>query len=230
MDKTIAIHQPNYIPWPGYFYKIFKVDRFVFLDDAQFSNTGLHNYHFIKTRTGPVRIRIPVIQTLGNKIKEVSINNNLDWCEKHINMIKENYGRADHFDEVFSDFTYLIKENHRLLVDLNISIIKYICKKLGIETEFINSSDLNLSSTKEDRIIEICSELGCKVYYSGTGARAYQNEQYFASKGIQLKYLEYRVLQYKQQFSGFQSNASIVDFLANCGYNWDMIVNHQVTL
>lgn len=227
MKNTIAIHQPNYVPWLGYFYKIHMADYFVFLDDAQFSNTGLHNYHFLKSRNGPMRMRIPVIQTMGNKINEVRINNDLDWREKHFNLIKEYYGQADYFEEVFPDFKYLISINHRLLVDLNISIIKYICKKLGIETRFINSSDLNISSGKEEKIIDICKKLEGEVYLSGTGARAYQNEESFNRNGIRLKYLEYKVLQYKQQYQDFQSNVSVLDYLANCGYKWDAIVNHQ---
>ena len=86
--KSIAIHQPNYIPWLGYFYKIYESDIFVFLDDVQFSNQGLHNYHFIKTQNGAVRIRIPVIQTLGDKISEVKIKYESDWRKKHLTCSK----------------------------------------------------------------------------------------------------------------------------------------------
>jgi hypothetical protein len=226
--KSIAIHQPNYLPWPGYFYKIFQSDTFVFLDDVQFSNQGLHNYHFIKTQNGPMRMRIPVFQTLGDKICEVKIRNENDWQKNHLELIKANYHKSYHFNEVFNDFEELLAKHHVYLADLNISIIEFICKKLGIVSNFIKSSDLNISSAKELKIIDICKLLGGNIYFSGTGARAYQNEELFIKNDIQLKYSEYKIVNYTQQFTGFQSNVCILDFLMNCGYNWDFILKNQL--
>ena len=230
MSKSVAIHQPNFIPWLGYFYKIYQSDCFVFLDDVQYSNKGMHNYHYIKTRNDLQRIKIPVFQTLGDKINEVRIRNELAWQDRHLNLLKENYRHAEHFDEVFSDFSDLINNDHEFLSLMNISIIRFICKKLGIKTEFIRSSDLNVISARETKIIDICSALKCDLYYSGTGARAYQKEEHFTEKGIKLKYSEYKIVQYKQQFQEFQSNVTILDFLMNYGYNWDFVIKQQVTL
>jgi hypothetical protein len=226
--RSVSIHQPNYIPWLGYFYKIFQSDYFVFLDDVQFSNEGMHNYHYIKTKNGPLRIRIPVHQTLGDKISEVKIKNELNWREKHLTLLRQNYGDAEYFDEVFSDFMNLIYEEHQYLSSLNMSIIKFICRKLGMESQFFNSSELNISTAKETKILDICTKLNCGIYYSGTGARAYQNDEHFQDRGIALKYCEYKILDYQQQYSGFQSNVSIIDFLMNCGYNWDIVKAHQL--
>lgn len=227
MYKSVAIHQPNYIPWLGYFYKISQVECFVFLDDVQFSNEGMHNYHYIKTQNGPLRLKIPVFQSLGDRINEIRVKDELNWREKHLSLLKANYKHADYFEEVFTDYMSLINENQGLLADLNESIIKFLCKKLSIKTEFINSSSLKITSSKEDKIIDICTALGCNIYYSGTGARIYQNEEHFEIKGIQLKYSEYRSFEYKQQFHGFQSNVTILDFLMNCGYHWDIVNEMQ---
>jgi hypothetical protein len=230
MSKSVAIHQPNYIPWLGYFYKIYQADYFVFLDDVQYSNEGMHNYHYIKTKNGPQRVKIPVFQTMGDKINEVRIRNELNWQERHLNLLKENYRHSEHFDEVFSDFSSLIQDSHEYLALLNTSIIRFLCNKLGIKTEFIRSSDLNISSVREAKIIDICSALRCDHYYSGTGARAYQKEEDFLEKGILLKYTDYKLLQYKQQFPGFQSNVTVLDFLMNCGYNWDVVIKQQTSV
>jgi hypothetical protein len=226
--RSVSIHQPNYIPWLGYFYKIYQTNYFVFLDDVQFSNEGMHNYHYIKTLNGPQRIRIPVFQTMGDKINEVRIKNELNWREKHLNLLRQNYKDACHFDEIYSDFSSLINESNEFLYSLNISIIKFLCRKLGIKTEFIKSSDLNISTQRETKIIEICTALQCDTYYSGTGARSYQKEEHFLNKDIRLKYSEYQVLRYIQQYSGFQSNVTILDFLMNCGYRWDMVIEKQI--
>jgi hypothetical protein len=230
MSKSVAIHQPNYIPWLGYFYKISQADYFVFLDDVQYSNEGMHNYHYIKTNNGPQRIKIPVFQTLGDKINEVRIRNELRWQEKHLNLLRENYRNADHFDEIFSDFASLIGEDQEFLVQLNTSIIRFLCKKLCIKTEFVWSSDLNISSVREAKIIDICSALGCDKYYSGNGARAYQKGEHFLEKGIELHYTDYKLIQYKQQFQGFQSNVTILDFLMNYGYNWDLVLKQLTSV
>ena len=225
--RSVSIHQPNYIPWLGYFYKIYQTDYFVFLDDAQFSNEGMHNYHYIKTRNGSQRIKIPVFQTLGDKICEVRIKNEFDWREKHLYMLKDNYSLTRHFTEVFSDFVSLIYENHEFLSGLNTSIIKFFCNKLGIETKFVKSSDLNIYTVREAKIIDICTALQCDLYLSGTGAGAYQKEEHFLEKGIRLKYSEYNTFPYEQQFPGFRSNVTILDYLMNCGYNWDLVLKYQ---
>lgn len=224
---AVAIHQPNYIPWPGFFYKIYQADIFVFLDDVQFSNTGLHNYHFIKTENGPVRLRVPVVQTLGDKIKEVKIRNDINWRKMHLDKILLSYSKAEYFNEVYNDFMILINEHYEYLQDLNISIICFICSKLGIKYNFLKSSELSINQNKEDKIIHICKAVGAKVYISGTGAKIYQNEANFTLHGIRLKYSEYTPFVYNQQYPGFQSNVSIIDYLMNCGYDWDKVIGHQ---
>lgn len=225
--KKIAIHQPNYIPWPGYFYKIFQSDYFVFLDDVQYSNEGMHNYHYIKTAKGPSRLKVPVIQTLGDKISEVLIRNELNWKERHLNSLKANYILAENFNEIYDDFLTVISYNYNHLAEMNIGIILFLCNKLGIKSEFLRSSELGIKSRREQRIIDICLKVGCEVYLSGKGAGVYQNEEDFLSKGIKLEYLEYRPFEYRQQFTGFQPNVTILDYLMNCGYNWNMVIEKQ---
>lgn len=227
LSKSVSIHQPNYIPWLGYFYKIYQTDYFVFLDDVQFSNEGMHNYHYIKTKNGLKRIKIPVTQTLGDKIKDVRIRNDLKWQEKHLNILRENYRKADHFDEVYSDFYGLINEYQENLSGLNIEIIKYICGRLGLKTLFVKSSDLKIPTVKVQKIIDICKALECDMYFSGTGAKEYQDEVSFMKHGIQLKYSDYKPFIYRQQFGNFQSNVTVLDFLMNYGYDWDVVIMHQ---
>lgn len=225
--KSIATHQPNYVPWLGYFYKIYMSDFFVFLDDVQFSNQGTHSYHFIKTQNGPMRLRIPVDKSLGNRINKVKIKDGSDWRNRHLDLLYTNYSKANYFEEIYSDFSELLNNSFEYLSDLNISIIEAICKKLGIAFNYARSSDLEIESDKETRIIDICIVQGCNTYISGTGAKAYQNEENFIKNGIQLQYLEYKPVNYPQQFSGFQSNVTILDYLMNCGYNWDPIIKQQ---
>lgn len=226
-EKIIAIHQPNYIPWLGYFYKIYQSDVFVYLDDAQFSNEGLHNYTYIKTVKGSFRLKYPVQQSLGDKINEVHPKDELGWKEKHLNIIEVNYNKANYFTEVFSDYRELILSGYSDVAALNIAIIDFFAEKLGIKTDYIKASDLNIKYSKTQKIIEICHVLGCNVYYSGTGAKAYQKEEDFISSGIDLRYSIFKQFQYPQLWEGFQSNITALDYFMNCGYDWDRVLKNQ---
>lgn len=225
--KVIAIHQPNYIPWLGYFYKISQSDCFVFLDDAQFSNEGMHNFNYIKTSNGRLRLKVPVKQTLGDAIMNVKTRDELGWKQKHLDLIQNNYQNSAFFPEVFSDFRSLLLDDYESLSFLNEALIKEFCRKLGIVSEFIRSSSLNVKTKREERIIDICSRLNGDTYLSGTGAMAYQKEENFESKGIRLKYSVYSTFEYTQLWEGFYPNVTILDYLFNCGYDWQNVLKHQ---
>jgi hypothetical protein len=225
--KIVSIHQPNYIPWLGYFYKIAQADIFVFLDDVQFSNQGMQNYHYIKTPQGSFRLKIPVKKTFGESINQVLINNELDWKKKHLKTIEVNYKRSEYFEEVFSDLEFLFSSDHYCIADLDRHLIEFICNKFGISTKLINASELNIHSQREEKILDICDALDCKIYYSGTGARAYQNESNFGKRGIELRYSQFQPFEYTQLWGTFQVNVSVLDYLMNCGYNWDNVMRHQ---
>lgn len=225
--SVISIHQPNYIPWLGYFYKIYSSDIFVFLDDAQFSNEGMHNYHYIKTPQGPFRLKIPVVGPFGSKISEVRTNDALGWKEKHLKTITANYKRAPCFENVFQDIEELIMKSYSNLAELNIALITFISDKFGFNTRFDRSSALGTMTLNEERIIEICQILGGSTYFSGTGAKKYQNDEDFTCKGITLQYSDFTPFHYKQLWSGYQTNVTVLDYLMNCGYDWERVVLSQ---
>ena len=225
--KTISIHQPNYIPWLGYFYKIDQSDVFVFLDDAQFSNEGMQNYHYIKTPQGSYRLKIPVNSKFGENINEIKTRDELGWKKKHLRTIEMNYKKAKHFEEVFSDYSSLLSDNYSDLSHLDISIIKHICIKFGISTDFINSSQMELNTKREEKVLDICSALNSNIYYSGTGAKAYQDEENFNKRGIELRYSVFKPFEYPQLWGDFQSNVSVIDYLMNCGYDWKQVIENQ---
>ena len=101
----VSIHQPDYLPWLGYFNKISKSDVFVFLDDAQYSTDNMHNWNKIKTPQGEFKLKVPVINKLGYKISEVKTRDELGWKQKHLKTIAMNYKKAEHFG-VFCFFVF----------------------------------------------------------------------------------------------------------------------------
>ncbi|SMO50459.1 WbqC-like protein family protein [Saccharicrinis carchari] len=226
-QKTIAIHQPNYLPWLGYFYKIYQSDVFVLLDDVQFSNKGMHNYTYLKTSNGPFRLKYPVNQNFGDQIKQVSSKDQINWKKKHLDTVAVNYKKAPNFEEVFEDYKIILEQQYKDIVDLNAAFILFYTKKMGIDTEFVRSSELNIASTRTEKIIDICKALDGTVYYSGTGAKAYQTSEDFDSQGIELRYSQFNPVEYPQLWDGFQSNVSALDYFMNCGYDFKTIRDKQ---
>ena len=224
---TTAIHQPNYIPWLGYFYKIYQTDQFVFLDDVQFSNQGMQNYHYIKTPQGLFRLKIPVVSKFGMLINEIETRDDLNWKQKHLKTFEMNYRKAPHFNEVYQDLEVLLGIEGRNLSDLNQKIILHICQKFGIEKEFITSSELGINSSKEDKVLDICQKLNTDVYYSGTGAKAYQRKEHFVKRGIELRYSSFKPFEYSQLWGLFEKNVTVIDYLMHCGYDWDRVLDRQ---
>jgi len=228
-DKIIAIHQPNYIPWLGYFYKIYQSDIFVFLDDVQYSNKGMHDFHYIKTPQGRFRMKIPVKVSFGDVILDVKLNNLLKWRENQLQQLESNYKKAPYFKEVFLDIQTIFSQKDEFLSTLNIRLIELIAAKFGIKTAFVKSSDLSIDDTeKNNRIFSICKELNASAYYSGTGAAVYQNVDEFKANGIELHYSTFKPFKYPQFWGEFESNISILDYLMHCGYDWENVLKNQL--
>jgi|SRR6218665_1316264 len=221
----VSTHQPNYIPWLGFFYKIWKSDVFVFLDDVQFSKKGMHNFHFLKGDTEGIKINIPVKHSYTDPINKVLTNDAGGWKERHLDLITHNYKQAPFFELIFKDYKEVLIKEYATLSELNIALITMISGKFKFDTKFVTSSSLLIDAKREDRIIAICKKLNATVYYSGRGAKAYQSAENFHQNGLELVYDDYIPLPYNQLHGDFIANVSIIDFLMNYGYDWQYVEN-----
>ena len=222
---NISIHQPDYISYLGYFYKISQSDIFVFLDDAQFSNDNMHHWNRIKTPQGECRLKIPVEQHLGDPINRVRTKDELKWKQKHLKTIEMNYAKASCFKEIFPAFQEILLKEYDSLAEMNIAINTWIIREFGFKTKLFRSSDMSISSVREERVIDICSALGGDVYISGHGAKAYQIDEHFEKRGIQLVYTDYKPIEYAQMWDkcGFLPYMSVLDYIFNCGFDWQYV-------
>ena len=225
----VATHQPDYIPWLGLYYKMAHCDTFVYLDDVQFAKRGAHNFNDIKTPNGKLRLTIPVSQTRGDSINSVKVLYDLRWQEKHLKTIELAYKKTPYFNDIFPSIQSIISTEYPDLPSINYAINEYICGGFGIHPNIIRSSTLQISSNKEDRILDICEKIGATVYLSGNGARAYQDENHFQKRGIELQYLDYKPIVYPQRWGDFLPCMSVIDYIFNCGFDWEY-VEHQVKL
>ena len=223
-EETIAaIHQPNYIPWLGYFFKIAHADKFVFLDTVVYSHGSFVNRNSIKTPNGPAWLTIPVLKSgrSGQLISDVEPNNIYEWKVRHLATLRSNYGRAPFFKDIFAllEPCYrVVNDKGKYLADFNIRVICAIATYLGISAQFIRSSELNVSGHKTDLLIDICRTIGASTYLAGTGGKCYQEDAKFEEAGLTPMYSPFSQSRYPQLFGEFVGNLSIVDVLMNCGY------------
>lgn len=218
----LAIHQPEFMPWPGFFNKMALADLYVILDDVQFKKRYFENRNRIVSPTGEVSFTgVPVITKgrYAQAINNVEIDNTKQWKEKLINKIYHYYCRAPFFYDYFEELFELIKENYYYrLLDINMAIIFFFRKVLGIITPMIFSSSLELDHYHgSDRIFQICLSQKADIYLCGASGRHYLNLEYFEKNGLKVEWLDYEPPVYKQLCPDFKPNMSSLDLLFNQG-------------
>lgn len=218
----VSVHQPQYLPWIGYFHKIVHSDIFIFLDDVQYKKREFQNRNKIRTKDGFMWLTVPVI-TKGRfyqKINEVEIDTSSSWRKEHLKSIKFNYQKSKFYDIYISFFEQLYEKDWKYLIDINLEIINFILSTLSIDTKIEFSSKLNLSSTSTQRIIDICKYYNADTYLSGIGGKNYLDEDLFKKNGIKLVYQNFVHPEYPQVYPGFVPYMSIIDLLFNCGAHY----------
>ncbi len=219
-EMIIAANQPNFLPWLGLFYKIYKCDKFIFVDDVQLSTcngiSGHRNY--IKTSQGKQLIRVPIKRESKTLYNEVIIDYQLDWIKKLEKTLYLNYHKAAYYPEVIDWFMPILKAKYELLSDLNCKIILDICERMGIEAEFDYTSKYVIEGKKEELVVNLVEFFKGDVYYSGTGAANYLNEETFEARGMKLIFSDYESIQYKQVGPDFIKDLCVLDYLFNCGF------------
>lgn len=215
----VSVHQPQYIPWLGYFDKIDKSDAFVFLDNVQYKKREYQNRNRICNRDGWMWLTVPVL-TKGKyhqKIIEVKIDDTQKWRRKQLRCIKTYYSKAPYFKEHIDFFESVYMQKWERLIDLNKYIIKYLLEYLGIFTPIYHESEMRVESHSTDRIIEICRKLNADTYLSGNGGKKYLDEAKFLKAGIKLTYQYFVHPVYQQLHNPFIPFMSIIDLVFRHG-------------
>lgn len=216
----VAVHQPVFLPWLGYFYKMDKSDVFVLLDTVQYAKRQIGNRNVIKTNSGLQTLTVPVL-TKGRfpqLYQDTKINNCPNWRRKHLRTLEIWYRKAKHFKEVFERIESIYYEREwDSLCDFNICLLEWIRAVLGIRTELVASSSLKARGLAAQRIINITKELGGTTYLSGFGGRKYQKASDFEKEDIRLEYYDFMQPEYPQVWGDFVPNCSVIDLLFNCG-------------
>jgi len=218
-------HQPNYLPYPGFFEKILRADMFLLVDTVQFVKRGpfgwIHrNRIHAPNPRGWCWLTVPVL-THGRyhqSILETRIDNRLPWRRKHWGTIQERYRHTEGFAEYGPVFAEIYRREWESLCQLNEALIREILLILDISTPLRRLSDLKSSGRSTDLITGFCRELGADEYLSGTHGREYLNPGAFDREGIRLSFQDFDCPTYIQPGRGpFVPNLSILDMLMCCG-------------
>jgi hypothetical protein len=217
----VAIHQPHYLPWLGYFYKILKSDVFVFLNNVQFEKGRFCNRNKIKTAHGPMWVTVPVLLKGLNfpLVSDVKVNNAEDWRKRHWKGICQNYARAPYFDSYAEAFAKIYEQTWEMLEDVNEATVKVALQSLNIEgKKLYKATDLAVTGSSTELLINICKTLGADTYLSGLGGSvSYLDEARFREEGIKLHFYDFQHPSYHQTWGEFLPNMSIIDLLFNEG-------------
>jgi WbqC-like protein family len=214
----VAIHQPHYFPYPGFFHKLSLADTFVIMDEAQYDRR-FTNRNRILDPHGVVWLSVPIEKAdKFRPVREVRINNALPWREEHWKKVLVSYANASYFKLYVVELKEFYEASWISLFDLDLATTRKVLEWLGIKIKIILESDLGVTSSATQRLVDICKAVGADTYVSGRGAKEYMDESLFASNGLSLEYQQYYSRPYPQRFGGsFVPDLSILDAVFNLG-------------
>lgn len=219
----VAIHQPNFFPWLGYFNKIARSDYFVFLDDAQFpkkKGTWINRVKLLVSGK-PAWVTAPIKRDYHGtlKINEMSFDDHEDWRRKILKTLEMNYAKAEFFDENYEKVRNLIENRQGNIADYNISVIRNLSSYIGLGHKcLVRASEYSVSSTATQRLVDLVKAVGGNTYLSGNGAEGYQENDLYQEHHIKLEFQDFNHPTYLQVRSNeFHPGLSIIDALMNLG-------------
>jgi hypothetical protein len=211
------VHQPEYIPWLGFFDKLARCDTFIIYDDAQYVHGGYQNRNRVRTAQGWRWLTIPIRHNHPQMIKDVKVSGK-QWRKDHAQIIAHCYEKTPYFNMYFPLIEEVLNSDLELLISVNLHLIKLFAETLGIKTKMVRSSEFQYHGIeKNEKIISMCKFAGADTYLSGSGGKTYVDEAAFSKAKIKLQWHCYKHPVYRQNYEGFQPNMSIIDLLFNLG-------------
>lgn len=213
----VAIHQPNYLPYLGFFEKTKQADVLVLLNTVQYPNGSVTNRMKIKTKESTMWLTIPIEKKHYSKpITEIPLpENDNKWQKKHKYALIANYGRCTYFDRPFIDQYY--STPYKSLEEFNEAGIEYLIDKLKLKIEIVKANALRIDKSFKatDLLINIIKKIGGDTYISGAGGKKYIEEKKFEANNINVEYALFTPEAYPQRWYGFVPYLSAIDYVFN---------------
>ncbi|WP_342740125.1 WbqC family protein [Bradyrhizobium sp. B117] len=223
MANLVAIHQPNFFPWLGYFDKIRRAEIFVFLDDVDYPRSGSSGMgSWIN------RVRLPIqghaqwvtcpIKRLarGQSILAAQIDDGQPWRKKMIRTLQVNYRKAPQYEHAMDFLSSLIESAEGNLAAFNMSVIRAIAERIGVSARFVRQSELTSEGQATERLISLVKAVDGCAYLVGGGAKGYQDDDLIRGAGIDVVYQHYVPKCYGSP-DRFLPGLSVIDYLMHDG-------------
>lgn len=209
MALVVGVHQPNFLPWIGYFRKMVRCDIFVLLDHVSFSRSSYT--HRVRI-AGDRWLTVPVTHRFGQAINEVCVANT-EFVSSHEGILKSAYQR----NPAVADYIDVIREiDRRKLVRVNWAGIEFVRSRLDIHTPVVWSSELAVSGAATQGLLSIMQALGGDVYLSGSGGEQYQDVAAFRDAGVEVLLLARDSEREPPSWLRGSGGRSTLDSLADC--------------
>ena len=215
----LTIHQPEHLPWAGFFHKMMCADQYVVLDHVQFRKNYYQNRNKVVSKNNvPVWLTVPLVSgALADSINEKVISYEQKWINKYLSIIKDSYSGARYFNDYYPEIVSIVKNKHFKLLSLNIELIIFFRKVLGIDNKLLFSSEMGILSSKSNMILDICTSLGASSYISGESGTDYLDKGSFLRSGIELLIQDFTPPVYNE--SKYHPYMSVPDLLFSMGDN-----------
>lgn len=220
MSKTVVIHQPDFLSHLGFFHRLLRADLYVALDHVQFVNGTSRSWTHrdkIKTRRGEQWLTVGVRKApRDTPINAIELSGT-EWRAQNLNLVRENYREAPHFDQVFAELEKLYALPCSGLAEFTMASIDMLLHLFDITIPGVSSSSLQPAGHKNELLVDILRKVGATRYLSGVGARDYFDPVPFAGAGIDVVWQDFRHPEYAQLHGAFVPYLSSIDMLFNCG-------------
>ena len=222
MTIKATILQPTYLPWLGYFDMVDASDIYIVYDHVQFVRKSWHRRNRIKSSNGELMLSLNIKKAPQyTPICKIELHNHRP-PEKHWETICHSYRNSRYYDAYKEIFRELLNKDYILLRDLNLAIIKAICAILGIRTEIILSSELDLHEDEKElcrtgKVINMCKKLDISCLYDSSGARKLLDCSMFEESGIDIMFQDITFPNYTQLFGKLITHLSVIDLIFNEG-------------
>lgn len=215
----VTIHQPDFIPYLGFFHRLLTADHLIYLDDVQFIRRGWQHRDKIKTKNGSSWITLQLVKgEYHQKINEVQLSPD-NWVSDHLNLIEAAYKKAPFFKIIYPQVEHIYNSHSSNMIDLNLAFISFAMQFLNINIKTSFSSAYSINSTGTQRLLDLVRKVNGTEYLTGTGSREYLQDSLFVSSGIKLIWQNFSHPKYNQLHGEFIPMLSCLDLFFNCGEN-----------
>jgi hypothetical protein len=214
----LAIMQPYFFPYVGYFQLIASVDRFVVYDDVAFIKNGWINRNRILTSNGVAYLTVPLSGASSfRSIRDTGCAPPATWRDKMLRTLAQVYARAPERNAGMAIVEKVLKEaDGQLVRDLAVSSLREVCAYAGLDVAWQDSATVygNSDLAGVERVLDICRREAATTYINLPGGRSLYDSALFASRAIELKFVVPVLEPYPQpRTKEFVPGLSVLDLL-----------------